>query len=234
MSGPIPFDTVDVTKDPAYAVMVGRPGMMNRIRWVGDPDRTRAKQINMLAIDRDMSDRWIAVMEELLARGLSDAEFTTERMLRLKLWQRERKRLQHNLHYKYDVSRRRTHLVDRDVDAQLAKMRNRLEESLDRWAQASPEEDDDESEAIDDLPAELDASEQPAASTLQGDALLARISDDTGISDPVAATDDEIAAAYFEVPLPGDVTAKAKEIGTILSGVRGIRGFEYHNDEGDN
>lgn len=119
-------DAVDLTTDPEYQARVTYAGPVNGVRW-SEGDFARAKQLEMLDIDRDMHARWIATMEALVARDLSDAEFTAERMLRLKRWQRERKRLQHNLHYKYDSSRRRRGLVERDTEKMLAKMRARLE-----------------------------------------------------------------------------------------------------------
>jgi hypothetical protein len=238
MSNPIEFDpdTTDVDGLDGYNTLTSAGGPRVGLTWAIGDARVRAKQLEMIEIDRDMNDQWIAAMEKLFARDLDDATFTTERMFRLKLWQRDRKRRQHNLHYKYDIRRRRPGLVDRDVNKQLAVMRARLEEAMkrrrDRDAAAAAEQAQEAAAQV--LASEV--AEKPAkvaravpkpilTSTLDGDEFLARVSGDTGLPDPVAATDDELAAAYRDLSLP------PTEIGAILAGVRAIRGFELHYDD---
>lgn len=132
-------DDVSVTADPEYERRVDTPGPMNNVRWAPIGKPSAAKRLEMLEIDREMNDAWLATMEKLYARDLTDAEFTTERMLRLRLWTKERKRRQHNLHYKYDPTRRASRLVNRDVDRQLAKVKAQLESVWVRRPDMAPE-----------------------------------------------------------------------------------------------
>jgi len=132
-------DDVDVSGDPEYAARVDAPGPMPNVQWAVDDKISSAKRLETLDIDREMNDAWLAAMEKLLVKGLPDAEFTTERMLRLRLWTKERKRRQHNLHYKYDPSRRNGRLVNRDVDRQLAKLRAQMDAMYARRPDMAPE-----------------------------------------------------------------------------------------------
>ncbi|RFA12639.1 hypothetical protein B7R21_09845 [Subtercola boreus] len=78
-------------------------------------ERARAKQREILAIDESYAEQWLNTMRALLARDLGDVDFTTARMEALKLWTRQRKLAQHNVHYRYNLQRRRPGLVEREI-----------------------------------------------------------------------------------------------------------------------
>ncbi|MGV8912483.1 MAG: hypothetical protein ACOH14_07695 [Rhodoglobus sp.] len=216
-------DDVDVTGDPEYAARVGAPGPMHNVQWAVDDKISSAKRLEMLDIDREMNDAWLAAMEKLLVKGLPDAEFTTERMLRLRLWTKERKRRQHNLHYKYDPSRRNFRLVNRDVDRQLAKLRAQMDALYTRRPDIAPEGwvPSTEQPAITARKAPVRAatpgrapdrrpladiiltpqqdSEPQATEAAVADTVEDMVRRDIGIANLNAATDDEILDAYADL-----------------------------------
>ncbi|MEF2977277.1 hypothetical protein [Subtercola sp. YIM 133946] len=99
------------------------------VMWIdSDEQRVRAKQLEMLAIDERSAEQWVNAMRELVSENLGDEEFTLKRMARLHAWEKQRKREQHNLHYKYDPRRRNPKLVERDTRRQIEAWRRRLDE----------------------------------------------------------------------------------------------------------
>lgn len=211
-------DDIDVADDPEYRARVDQAGPINNVRWAPDGAASLAKRAEMLDIDREMSAAWIVAMEKLLERDLSDAEFTTERMLRLRRWTKERKRRQHNLHYKYDPTRRPPRLVERDSKKQLAKLRAELEalqakrrgveiETMpavpvehsrrETPPRVSPQRARDVTAgpAFIPAPTKLDDAEQFVPDYLDP-SILALIEKDTGIKDPGRASDAEVLKAY--------------------------------------
>ena len=121
-----------------------------------------------------------------MEQGLSDAEFTAQRMMRLELWTKERKRLQHNLHYKYDPSRRSRRLVNRDVDRQLAKAGAELKGLLDRVSSLRSAKG----------AGTTDSHEAPAAGPAVDPSVFEMIKRDTGLPDPTTATDGAVLSAH--------------------------------------
>lgn len=227
---PIPFHPadVDVSADPGYAEIVDGPGPRSHTTWSEPGAVTRAKHLEMFEVDLDMHARWESTMRALLDADLPDDEFTAERMLRLKRWLRERKRLQHNLHYKYDMRRRKPHLVERDVRKQLtaAKLKlealgARLEAKASTPAPAPPTRSTVPAEprlgpVV--VPAPAPAEEPKTPRQL----FLMMVASDTGIQRPEAAADSDIIAAYVNVSQsPEDGQAAGEWV------VREIRGVAH-------
>lgn len=96
------------------------------VAWADDPDRVRAKQLEMLQIDIDYSTEWVTTMQKLVDEGLKDKDFTLHRMSALHEWERRRKGAQKRLHYKYDPIKRKRHLAERDVKRTLEQAREVL------------------------------------------------------------------------------------------------------------
>ncbi|WP_434316377.1 hypothetical protein [Leifsonia sp. P73] len=93
-------------------------------------DTLAAMQFEMLTIDEEFAGQWVATMRDLVGKQLDHAEFTAERMAALHRWERRRGAAQARLRWKYDGSgtrKRNPELVERDVRAQIAKLRGRLE-----------------------------------------------------------------------------------------------------------
>ena len=151
-------------EDAAYSNITGAPGPMNNVRWAPEGSASLAKRAEMLEIDREMSAAWLAAMEKLMLLDLTDAEFTAERMLRLKRWTTERKRRQHNLHFKYDPTRRKPQLVNRDVARQMAKARAQLEAIWTLRPELAPE---DWKSARDEVALALESSPERALTARQ-------------------------------------------------------------------
>jgi hypothetical protein len=213
-------DDFDVTTDPEYRARVAAIGPVNNVCWAPDGKASAAKRLEMLDIDREMNDAWLVTMGKLYAQELTDAEFTTKRMLHLRQWTKERKRRQHNLHFKYDPTRRNGRLVNRDVDKQLEKVRAHLESVRVRRPDLAPEGWEPPTAAAEpprqvatrpvrqspalDRPLAADRIPAPlpphsAATSDEGFSTFEdMVSRDTGIADPAAATDDQILAAYAE------------------------------------
>ncbi len=187
-------DKVDVSESAEYEMRVAAPGPMHNVIWATD-DAALAKRTEMLDIDREMAARWIETMEKLVAQDLEDAEFTTQRMMRLRLWTKERKRRQHNLHYKYDPKRRRQALVARDTARQLEPKIKELRRLLDLRRNGI-----DPGEVTVDRP-QVVVPTKPAKphgyiAPDVDETTLALIKRDTGITDLEHATDADILDAY--------------------------------------
>lgn len=85
--------------------------------------------MDMLTIDEEYGERWLRIMRDLVARDLDAATFTTERMAALKVWTRERKHAQAQLHWKYDnTGRRKPALVERDIERAWKTLEQRTEQ----------------------------------------------------------------------------------------------------------
>lgn len=130
-------DDVDLSDDPEYLKLISYAGPLNNTHWA-EGKAALAKRAEMLEIDREMSTAWMRAMEKMLLMELSDAEFTAQRMLRLRGWTKERKRRQHNLHYKYDPTRRNPRLVERDTSRQLQSIGARLQAIQERIRDRHP------------------------------------------------------------------------------------------------
>lgn len=78
--------------------------------------RNTAKQREILKIDIEYAGQWIDTMAELAAKELPDAEFVATRITALHQWEKDRKREQKAIHYRYDPLRRSRRLVKRDTD----------------------------------------------------------------------------------------------------------------------
>ncbi|UFS58934.1 hypothetical protein [Subtercola endophyticus] len=175
--------------------------------WIdGNEKRVRAKQLEMLSIDERSAEQWVNAMLELVSRNLGDEEFTKERMARLHAWEKQRKREQHNLHYKYDPRRRNPKLVERDTRRQLEVWRRRLDErSAQLAALTAATSTEPDRPAL--MPPETPPAPQPRPAarertpvrSLDGvsAASIAMISADTGIAELEFATDDEIRREYM-------------------------------------
>ncbi|TXN29308.1 hypothetical protein [Lacisediminihabitans profunda] len=192
------------------------PGPVARVEWIfNDETRVAAKQAEMLTIDLRAFSRWAESMEALIAEELSDKEFTGRRMDALKAWEKDRKRAQRNLHYKYDPRRRDPARIERDIRAiriKLAKQRVELDTHIARrqanvWAM--PEE-------VDPAPAKArrprvekplvrrDLPELPFLRSLNGvdEAVIEMVKDAAGIEDLTGTTDDELWTALVEHGIP--------------------------------
>lgn len=198
-------DDVGLTDDPEYQTRLQAPGPATKTSWA-PVAASRAKRRQMYLIDAEMSAKWLATMEKLLEADLDDATFTTERMMRLKLWTKERKRRQHNLHYQFDPSRRPRRLVERDSRLTLEKfekLKTQLDEALVRMAARYPEptaaELDDGSTVLGRgvrgraAPRAAAVGTKPEHLTPEAFEMIVA---DTGIPDPVNASDESILQAY--------------------------------------
>lgn len=130
-------DDVDLSDDPEYLKLISHAGPLNNTHWA-EGKSALAKRAEMLEIDREMFTAWMHAMEKLLLMDLTDAEFTAQRMMRLRFWTKERKRRQHNLHYKYDPTRRNPRLVERDTTRQIESTRARLQAVQERIRDRHP------------------------------------------------------------------------------------------------
>ncbi len=155
-------DDVDLSNDREYLALAARIAPTNGTEWAYD-EAAIAKRAEMLEIDREMFTAWMRAMEKLLVQEFTDAEFTAQRMMRLKLWTKERKRRQHNLHYKYDPGRRNPRLVERDSKRQLEQTRSRLKAAQERFWARYPEHAPEGWEAPADDPP---AAPQPPRKTI--------------------------------------------------------------------
>jgi hypothetical protein len=93
-------------------------------------DTLAAMQFEMLTIDEDFAAQWVATMRDLVGKQLDHREFTAQRLDALHRWEHRRRAAQARLRWKYDGSgtrKRKPELVERDVRAQIAKLRERLE-----------------------------------------------------------------------------------------------------------
>jgi hypothetical protein len=211
-------DDVDLTGDPEYQARL-QAGPVAKTQWAPPGEASRAKRRQMYLIDAEMSAKWLTVMEKLLEADLDDAEFTTQRMFLLRLWTKERKRRQHNLHYQFDPSRRRPGLVERDskkVLADFAKLKERLDEGIARMEARYPSPADppsDDAGSVDLgrgqrakplVPRRVVLGEKPEH---LDEGTFKMIVDDTSITDPVNATDEKILQAY-EAKGQGGYTAE--------------------------
>lgn len=116
-------------------------GPNHDVAWADDPDRIRAKQLEMLQIDIDHSLDWINTMQTLVDRELPDQEFTVARMAALHEWERSRKGAQKRLHYKYDPVKRKRHLAERDVERTLRTARETIAEHREKLRKLAAELD---------------------------------------------------------------------------------------------
>lgn len=182
-------------------------------------ERSRAKQLEMLDIDVRAGAAWLATMRALVERNLSDQDFTAKRMAALKAWERGRKLKQHNLHYKYDLGRRRHGLVERDVKAQLANYQTLVTEATVRrglvLSPPAPEDDAQAAQACDvargDAPARTtrQVKATPPAPALRSlvnvdEKSLEMIAGDLPGIDLERATRAEIVDAYALIGVPAD------------------------------
>lgn len=95
-----------------------------------DEEVLAAKQLETYAIDVNYALSWVTTMEQLVAEGLDDVDFTAKRMDKLRLWTRSRKLAQSRLRHQFDLTgRRKRHLVDRDARA----VRENAHDQIDAW-----------------------------------------------------------------------------------------------------
>lgn len=93
-------------------------------------DTLAAMQFEMLTIDEEFAAQWVGTMRDLVGKQLDHAEFTAQRMAALQRWERRRRAAQARLRWKYDgngTRKRKPELIERDVRAQIAKLRERLD-----------------------------------------------------------------------------------------------------------
>ena len=186
-------------------------GPMRGTYWAEPGARSKAKRLEMLDIDIRYSEEWVATMRSLVQKDAEDEQFTIERMAALKAWERRRKLAQHNLHYKYDPTRRRARLVDRDVKKMLESVRARLEEAAARRAaviSASPALEALEPPELAPAP-EAKRESAPSRPMLRSltnvnAPTLEMIKQDIPKVDLERATDAEIIAAYVESGTPAE------------------------------
>lgn len=207
MTARIPFDPdeVDVTAGDEYQKLVSYPGPVNRTRWAADERTAMAKRFAMLEVDQKIADEWEVAMVKLINRGpaLSDAEFTATRMELLKRRDKERKRLQAQIHYNFGPGRRKPRLVERETRELEARtlerakdLRARMEAILERRPYLAP------APPKTALPPAESVELEPAPSLRQPDPdprreiVLGLIEAETGILDPDNATDEELRDAY--------------------------------------
>jgi hypothetical protein len=95
-------------------------------------DINRALQQATLDLDEEFATRWVTTMREIVAQELDHETFIITKLTALKQWTRDRKREQHNLGYKFNPSRRKPHLVERDVNRRIEALRRKLEEGSER------------------------------------------------------------------------------------------------------
>lgn len=191
------------------------PGPVARVEWIfNDETRVAAKQAEMLMIDLRAFSRWAESMEALIAERLPDKDFTERRMEALRAWEKERKRAQRNLHYKYDPRRRDPELIERDIRAtrnKLAQARVQLDAyTARRQAKASAMPDEVEPTPSKprrarverplvrrDLPGLPDL---PFLRSLAGidESVLEAVMEAAGVDDLTTITDDELRVAIVE------------------------------------
>lgn len=92
-------------------------------------DTAAAMQNEMLSIDEEYNEQWFGIMLELVAAKLNPTEFTMERIIARRGWERRRRAAQARLRWKYAVGKRKGSLIERDVKAQLAQVRKRPEQA---------------------------------------------------------------------------------------------------------
>jgi hypothetical protein len=196
------------------------PGPVARVEWIfNDETRVAAKQAEMLTIDLLAFSRWADTMEALMGEELSDKDFTERRMEALKAWEKERKRAQRNLHYKYDPRRRDPQRIERDIRAikvKLERARVALEEYKARRNVNVWEEPDDAPTAtrkprtprVEKPLIRRDLPDLPFVRSLSGidETVIDMVKDAAGIDDLTTVTDDDLRVALVEHGIPNDAT----------------------------
>jgi hypothetical protein len=196
------------------------PGPVARVEWIfNDETRVAAKQAEMLTIDLLAFSRWADMMEALMGEELSDKDFTERRMEALKAWEKERKRAQRNLHYKYDPRRRDPQRIERDIRAikvKLERARVALEEYKARRNVNVWEEPDDAPTAtrkprtprVEKPLIRRDLPDLPFVRSLSGidETVIDMVKDAAGIDDLTTVTDDDLRVALVEHGIPNDAT----------------------------
>jgi hypothetical protein len=196
------------------------PGPVARVEWIfNDETRVAAKQAEMLTIDLLAFSRWADMMEALMGEELSDKDFTERRMEALKAWEKERKRAQRNLHYKYDPRRRDPQRIERDIRAikvKLERARVALEEYKARRNVNVWEEPDDAPTAtrkprtprVEKPLIRRDLPDLPFVRSLSGidETVIDMVKDAAGIGDLTTVIDDDLRVALVEHGIPNDAT----------------------------
>lgn len=177
-------------------------------------DTAAAMQHEMLAIDEEYAEQWVSTMRKLVDDKLDPDTFTKQRMLALRSWERRRKAAQARLRWKYAIGRRKSSLIERDVKAQLAQLRERLEQAKRAVAIAQTTGDQDAGDppvsaapvhAAPETGDHRDATKpRPARArpvrSLEGvdERLLQLIERETGMN-PVTTSDEELRAFYTRI-----------------------------------
>jgi hypothetical protein len=194
------------------------PGPVARVEWIfNDKTRVAAKQAEMLTIDLLAFSRWADTMEALMGEELSDKDFTERRMEALRAWEKERKRAQRNLHYKYDPRRRDPQRIERDIRAIKAKLERAhvaLEDYKTRMG-VNVWEEADEAKPTPSKPrrprvekplVRRDLPDLPFVRSLSGidESVIDMVKDAAGIDDLTTVTDDDLRVALVEHGIQND------------------------------
>lgn len=192
----------------------------------GAQQRARAKQAEMLAVDEDYAEQWLATMRELVARELDDLDFTAARMEALKEWERARKLAQARLRYRYDPKRRPKRLIDATANRSVPEMKADLKARLDKARKATGPMPPKKSLVRDlEAAARLSLKENPVDLVAAGKArtlraaseLLSTVAVKTGIEDLSMASDLDIGGALSDIRPPvGDVNAVVRQVRNAL------------------
>ncbi|RFA10390.1 hypothetical protein B7R54_15135 [Subtercola boreus] len=208
-------------------------GPTKRVPWIPltDTEITRAKQRAMLAVDVDQALTWHQTMLDLIAEELDDQDFTTRRMTALTISNRERKRAQARLHYKFDPRRRKAKLISADIAALRAKMENQAKLWRERF---TPEVIAATAAAVErpatpkprvrpstrKAPVRREPMDEPAVFTRTLDGIdpidIRMIKADTRL-DLESATDEMVKSAYLAKGTPADV---ADQYVALLNGAK--------------
>ena len=187
-------------------------------------DRARAEQAEMLQLDAEHFEIWLERMQQLNDEALPIAEFTARRMAAQKEWTRERKLAHARLRYRFDRRRRRDDMIDNDTREvfrrQAADLKARMDAETAESGIRRPDTWKGSKGRALRLRIEQEARESVAAAKAaqppQGPQAKTKaeviselqmymrvISDQTGIADLDAASDDELLAAFEDMRAAG-------------------------------
>jgi hypothetical protein len=136
VSGPVSDDALSAAEaigSPETQVGARQPGGDDQSplsREGTATDRDKALQQATLKLDEEFAERWVSTMRNIVARELDHDTFIATKMSALKRWNQDRKREQHNLGYRFDPTRRKPRLLERDVRLQLRQTQALIEAQL--------------------------------------------------------------------------------------------------------
>ncbi|MET4702771.1 hypothetical protein [Frigoribacterium sp. UYMn621] len=169
-------------------------------------DRDRALQHRTLELDEQFTAQFLQSMRDLVASEYDHNTFIEKKMDIIREWDRQRKLAQHNLGYQFDPKRRKEHLLRRDIDRELQRIKKKLTEAVERRSLTTADADTLQPDTLTAVtltparPTKVKPAPAPRVPvrSIEGipAAVIEIVSRDTGIADLESATDDQVREAY--------------------------------------